>query len=152
MVAEATGCAHRVVWNLWSYLPNFVAALYSILTRRFEAIRVLGICRILSHTPVAGSVWYRSNLYLLPNYHVWNETGGFPFPESDLARSSIDCELDVAYGPAENEKLDIFGAKSLPNGTWIHICYKLEVYYIFIIGHVAWLSLFGLSLCYLSSL
>ena len=37
--------------------------------------------------------------------------------ESELARSSVDCELDVAYGPTEYEKLDIFGTKTLPKGT-----------------------------------
>ena len=36
--------------------------------------------------------------------------------ESSIARILVDCELDVAYGPTEYEKLDIFGGKRLPNG------------------------------------
>jgi len=35
--------------------------------------------------------------------------------ESAKAHASIECERDVNYGPSENQKLDIFGGKQLPN-------------------------------------
>ena len=41
------------------------------------------------------------------------------FTGSALAKSSLDCQLGVSYGPGEpgdQQKFDIFGADSLPAG------------------------------------
>jgi len=31
-------------------------------------------------------------------------------------KQTIECELDIPYGPREAEKFDIFGAQILPSG------------------------------------
>lgn len=35
---------------------------------------------------------------------------------SNIAKESVDCEVGFPYGLSEQEKLDIFGAKTLPGG------------------------------------
>ena len=35
---------------------------------------------------------------------------------SEVARSCVDCELGFSYGLGEKEKLDIYGAQTLPGG------------------------------------
>lgn len=33
-----------------------------------------------------------------------------------MAQTTIDCELGISYGLTDMEKLDIFGAQTLPGG------------------------------------
>ena len=40
----------------------------------------------------------------------------FPFTGSELAKKTTECEIGISYGLSENEKLDIFGANTLPGG------------------------------------
>ena len=41
--------------------------------------------------------------------------------ESERARASLDCYLDVPYGAAETEKLDIFKAQGTSKGLLVYI-------------------------------
>ena len=43
------------------------------------------------------------------------------FLETERVYKSVDCERDIPYGPTEREKLDIFGATSLPKGKHIAV-------------------------------
>lgn len=45
------------------------------------------------------------------------------FLGSELAKKTIECELDVSYGITDKQKLDIFGAQTLPGGIPIKILY-----------------------------
>lgn len=41
--------------------------------------------------------------------------------ESKRVRESIECELNISYGMADDQKLDIFGANTLPGGSPIFV-------------------------------
>ena len=44
-----------------------------------------------------------------------------------MARNCVDCDLGFSYGLGEKEKLDIYGAQTLPGGNYydaiIDLCY-----------------------------
>lgn len=41
--------------------------------------------------------------------------------ESKRVRESIECELNISYGTADDQKLDIFGANTLPGGSPVFV-------------------------------
>ena len=43
---------------------------------------------------------------------------------SEKAKAEIECQLDRIYGDTEKQKLDIFGADTLPGGELIFIIIK----------------------------
>lgn len=46
--------------------------------------------------------------------------------EAKRVRESIECELNISYGMADDQKLDIFGANTLPRG-WYKIRKKTNL-------------------------
>lgn len=56
---------------------------------------------------------YIYSIFTFHNYSILN------IVESDEVRKKVPYQLDVPYGVGEREKFDIYGADSLPTGTWI---------------------------------
>lgn len=50
------------------------------------------------------------------------------YKEAKRVRESIECELNISYGVADDQKLDIFGANTLPRG-WYKIRKKTNWYF-----------------------
>ena len=38
-----------------------------------------------------------------------------------MARNCVDCDLGFSYGLGEKEKLDIYGAQTLPGGNYMRV-------------------------------
>lgn len=54
------------------------------------------------------------NINFLFTYHA----RPLSYKEAKRVRESIECELNISYGMADDQKLDIFGANTLPRGWY----------------------------------
>ena len=85
--------------------------------------------RELQYSPSRWS--HRFDKYKVISEHIRQLQEG-----SDFAKKTIECELGISYGLSANEKLDIFGAKTLPGeapivvyihgGYWQHLSRELS--------------------------
>ena len=71
-----------------------------------------GLIRLKWKSPAPLSQSYMTEIW------NWNCCIIIFLTESKKVRDSLECELNISYGMSESQKLDIFGANTLPPGQF----------------------------------